>query len=444
MVKKTLMLISILGILFSINACSQFNIYKDKDSGSAQEDSREKAKTLNIWIMPNSPDAEKDFMSLIDPYLRDKPYLKVVPTVLSWESAWNKISLSISGGDAPDITQLGTTWLAAIASTGELVDLTDKYNEEDFIPACLRTTTIENNAGSKGETQRFAMPWFLDTRALYYRKDAIFKAGINPDADFKDWNSFKAALVKLKGLEVNGKKITPMGMGAKNDWNIIHDFSWWIWGAGGDYLSPDYKQCTINSKEAVQGIKFYTDLANEGLLSKEALQRNSTEAGFMFNNGDFATMIVSPTSNIDINDNIGVSLIPEGPNGRFSFLGGSVLSIYKSSKNIDEAEKLLNYLASSSAQIEYSKRTLLLPSVKAAYNDPYISESPVLSVFKKQIEFAKSYPSIPAWGPVETIFKEGFTKVWDAVLGGDDTTRDARVLKQLNDTVNNVNKELNK
>ena len=153
--------------------------------------------TLNVWIMPNAAkENESAFLALVRPFTQENPHIKVAPTVIPWPQAWDRIQRAVKGGPAPDIVQLGTTWVATMAATGNLLDLTGKYEEGLFPPGVLSTTVVDDQAGA--EIKRFAMPWIVDVRALYYNKEACTKAGIDPKKDFATWDSFKTALVKLK------------------------------------------------------------------------------------------------------------------------------------------------------------------------------------------------------------------------------------------------------
>lgn len=433
MKKKLVSLFLVFALGLSGVGCGKAQTTKDSLKNEAKtETTKEKEKTdevvtLDVWIMPNSGEPEKDFMDVIQPFLDENPNIKVVPTVIDWGSAWTKITTAATSGEAPDVTQLGTTWVPAVASMDALADLTPYYDEfggeETFLPATLPTTTIE------GSTERFAVPWFVDSRALFYRKDACEAAGVNPETDFATWDSFKQALKKLNGVEVDGKKMAALGMPGKNDWNVVHNFAWWIWGAGGDYLGSDLKTSTINSPESYEGIKFYTELATEGLMSMSSLEKNSAEIEGMFNSGDFATVFSGGYFAKNIKDNaekepetsivdkVGVALIPEGPKGRFAFFGGSTLAVYKTTKHIDEAVKLIQFLASKDAQIEYSKKHGNLPATQEAYDDPYIAEDPMLSTFKEQSQYGRAYPSIPGWAPSESLLQKGLSNVWDNVMG---------------------------
>ena len=78
-------------------------------------------------------------------------------------------------------------------------------------------------------------------------------------------------------------------------------------------------------------------------------------------------------------------MVPEGPQGRHSFFGGSTLAVYKTTKHMDEAVELIKFLSSKEAQVEYSKRHGNLPATKEAYDDPYIAEDQCYQYLKNKL-----------------------------------------------------------
>lgn len=442
--KKKLISAILVGMLaISLIGCGSKASTDSDSSGTTKRN-----VNLSVWIMPNSGTPDKDFMEVIKPFLDQNPNIKVTPTVLDWGSAWTKITAAATSGQAPDITQLGNTWVSAVSAMGALEDLTPNYKDfggdSAFVKATLSTTGID------GKSQRYAIPWFVDTRAIYYRKDACEKAGVDPTKDFDTWDSFKAALKKLNGVEIDGKKMSALGMPGKNDWNVVHNFSWWIWGAGGEYIKNG--KAAINSPESVQGINFYASLAADGLMPKAALEKNSSEVEALFNSGEYATIFSGAylaqtiktefakdsTKSLDPKK-VGVAIVPEGPKGRYAFFGGSDLSIFKSSKNKPEALKLLAFLASADAQVAYAKKHGNLPANAKSFDDKFVTDDPMLSVFKKQLQYGKSYPSIPGWAPSESLLQKGLSNVWDNVMGVNGAYDPAKNQKELDAAANDVN-----
>ncbi|WP_054738964.1 sugar ABC transporter substrate-binding protein [Cellulosilyticum ruminicola] len=390
--------------------------------GSSASQTGEKT-VVTMWIMPNSGTPDEDFMEILKPFLEANPDIEVQPTVLDWGSAWTKLTTAATSGEGPDITQLGTTQIAAIAAMGALEELTPIYDRfggaDAFYEATLPTTKILG-AGD----EMYAAPWFIDTRALFYRKDVCEAAGVNPETDFETWDSFKEALTKMKDVEIDGKKITPLGMPGKNDWNVIHNFAPWIWGTGGEFIAEDNTTCVINSDEAVKGVQFYTELATEGLLSMAGLEKNSAEIEATFNEGEFGTMFSGAyeiatlrREKPELAEKVGTAPFPAGPEGRYAFFGGSGLSVFKTSKNKEAAYKVIEYLMTPEAQVAYQEKCGNLPTVKAAYETEFVANEEMRKAFKEQADFGKAYPSVAGWGPSETILQKGLSNVWDNVMG---------------------------
>lgn len=376
---------------------------------------------LNIWIMPNSNYPADDFIKTASPFQEDNPDIGLNFKVLDWGSAWTKLNEALKSGEAPDITQLETSWVAYFSRMGALADLSEEINKDEFLPQTLGST------GIVGSGEMTAVPWFADTRALFYRIDACQKAGVDPKKDFETWGSFKEALKKLNNVEIDGKRLPALGMPGKYDWNVEHNYAPWIYGAGGSFINSDFTKSTLSSKETFSGIKFYSGLAVEGLMDKQALAMNTADIETKFTNGDYAASILGSwvidilecnkkNNGDNLIDRVGVAMLPEGPEGRFAFLGGSSLSVFESSHNRNEAVKLIKYMTGKETQIEYCKKTEFLPVVKSAYDDPWVKENRMRKVFAEQMNYAEDYPSIPAWPPVQTYVDRALSDVWDNVM----------------------------
>jgi len=454
MLKKVTALLVGAALAFSLAACGDGNKPPNspaptQGSTGNQGGGEKQQVTLEIWIMPNSTNPAEDFLSVCKPFSDANPNITLQPTVVDWGAAWTRLTAASMTGEAPDISQLGSSWVAGIGSMGRLVDLSGKINKDAFVEA------TQQYMGIMGRNEIYGMPWFTETRALYYRKDACEKVGVDPTKDFETWDSFKAALEKLNNVEIDGQKLPALGMPGKNDWNVIHNFSIWVYGAGGDFLSEDGKTAAFSSDAALEGIRFYSELAVAGLMDKTSLEKDTNHVESTFEAGGYATSFMGPwvakrmndkkaSGESDFVDKVGVTLVPKGPKGRFAFAGGSALCIFDTTEHQDEAVQLLNYLASKDAQIGYSTVTGNLPTTKEAYDDPSITEDSFKKVFKEQMQYAKHYKGVPGWSPSETYFTQGLSKVWDNAMQIEGTysfDKTKQVVKDIENQINAVLKE---
>lgn len=432
-------------------------------------------KVINIWIMPNSPKPIVDLEDVLSDFKKNNPDIEIVITGIDWGAAWSKITVAATSGVAPDICQLGTTWVGTIASMGALLPLNDYIHEiggaDAFLPAAWNTSGIE------GSGVVVAIPWFVDVRGIYFRKDIFEKLGLTKK-DLDTWESFETTLKKIKEAKVvsdkNGniyvgkeaeeilkkdptaKIIEPLGIPGKNDWNVIHNFVPWIWSAGGDLLSKDRKTAIFNSKEAMKGILFYTGLVRKGLVSTKTLELNTAQVSTNFVNGEYVMYFDTshmvkymsiPQSEGGFAEgvaskNYDIALFPKGPAGRYHFFGGSNLAIFKYTKYPKEAWKVLAYLCSKEAQIKYSQKTGFMPARKDAFNDPYFEKDPKRKIFKEATKYGRSYPCIPSWGPIEPILTRRLGILWDYVAGVYGSCTDETIKQQIDMAVQEVNSVL--
>ncbi len=382
------------------------------DCTKSRESQADEKVTLTVWIMPNNPTPVQDFTTLIQPFINKNPHITVQVELITWDAAWPKLSEAAVTGSGPDIAQIGTTYVPGLAQKNAFLDLSGKIDMSTFNPGTLESTQLRNTS------EIVAVPWFIDTRIIFYRKDACQKAGVDPETDFRDWESFKASLQKLKGITINGTELVPLSMPGKNDWNVVHFYAPWIWSAGGSFISDDLQSSAINSPQSKEAVYFYSELLVDGLMSKEAIQKNTHEVFSFFTSGKSSVMIAMPEilpliEESQYKDQISACLLPAGPNGRAAFFGGSNLAVYKSSQHPEEALKLVQFLTSDTAQITYSKMIYFLPASRSAIADNYFVSDPVLSVFKEQLRYGRQYPAIPVWGILEEIYTEGLSRIWD-------------------------------
>jgi multiple sugar transport system substrate-binding protein len=410
------------------------------------------ASELNIWVMAQTSQQQQDMKDLLRPYLAQNPNLRVNVTVLNWESAWSKITAAAASGQGPDLLELGTTWVAAISSMGALEPLNDQQiaavgGAAAYYPAVWGTTHRYD------DTKIYALPWYADASAAYYRTDVFKKAGVNPRDAFLNWSSFKQAMQKINGVEIDGKKIAALGYPGKNDWNVVHNLAPWIWNAGGDLLTADKKHSAINSPESLQAITYYTSFAAEGLMPLSALEKDSTqiEAGFV--NGQYAVIFAGPWVLKHLNTpkakggqadtlvahNFDIAPYPAGLKGNQTFFSGSDLSIMKSSKNKDEAWKLLQFMTSHDAQVTYSKMSGMLPTRLDASTDPSLMADKHYAEYIDQIKNGRHYPSITGWGPLESVYLKDIGNMFDIVAGVKGKYTPQAIKQQLDVTANEAN-----
>jgi len=388
-------------------------------------------KVVELWVMPNSLNPIGDLEEILKPF-EEKTGIKVRITSVDWGAGWSKITTAATSGDVPDLAQLGSTWVSAITGMGAMEEISPEAiaslgGSKAFVPVAWQTTGIE------GSGKVTAIPWFVDARGLFFRKDALAKAGVSAK-DLDTWDSLKAALKKLykADLVLDGQPMAPLGISGKNDWNVIHNLAPWIWMAGGDFLAPDRKTSILDSDAVFEGISYYISLVRDNYVPIEYLELNTAQVSANFNSGACAMYFDGPyevktltrpaseggAGGSPAAKNFAVTGYPKGPKGRFTFVGGSTLGIFKQAKHKAEAFQVIKYLTSKAAQIAYTKVSGFLPARIEAFDDPYFTADPNRKVFKEAVYYGKTYPPIPSWGLLEPILTRRLGIMWDYVTSG--------------------------
>jgi len=102
------------------------------------------------------------------------------------ECSLTKITAAATSGEAPDITQVGSTWTAAIgAMEGALVELTGKSIQ------VLSLNQLCSQLISKAQTRCSVCLGLLKQELSSTEKTLAKKAGVNPETDFATWDKSK-------------------------------------------------------------------------------------------------------------------------------------------------------------------------------------------------------------------------------------------------------------
>jgi multiple sugar transport system substrate-binding protein len=406
-------------------------------SGSAKQN-----VTLTLWTMPNSPDPKGDLQKLIAPFTAQTG-IKVNVQVVGWDVQLDRIRNAAVSGSGPDITQAGTTQVPFFAALDGFADLSSRVGQiggsSGYNPAIWNTTKLAGKDGT------WALPWFTEARAVYYRTDVLEKAGLDPATAFKDWDTFRQSLltIKQKVPTIGGKKIAPFGQPGSKAFDLVHDVMPFVWAAGGSELSANDKTSTINSPQAQQGIKFMTQLIQDGTFDTSQLERDGTQVENQFKGGKLAVWIGGPwvlasakrldddTWSAAARKNVGVAPLPAGPTGKaFTFLGGSDLMVFKSSKHQDADWKLLKYLASDKVQQQYASLLGMFPAKESAQKI-YGEQDPNHQQFLTAVEDGRTYAPIAQWAEVENAYKGSFGQILSDAASHGGNVSDATLKAQL-------------
>jgi len=390
-----------------LTGCGRTDGPAGPDASKGSIDNEPATGDITIWAMGNEGEVLK---GLADKFEDENPDASVTVTAVPWESAHDRIATSIAGGETPDISMLGTTWVGEFAATGALEPTPDDLvDPSDFFEGSWGTAVVDDVA--------YGVPWYVDTRVLYYRTDMAEAAGVEAPETWDEYTEFAKAL-KDEGA-TSGVSLPPGGF---DSWQYVAPLAW---QAGGDILNEDGTEFTFDTPEWKEAFEFYKSFFDDGVAEPVRLEGGEIEQKFIdgsvgsFFSGPYHVSLLLEQGGADFADKFAVAEVP-GDESRTSFTGGGNLAVFNDSENRDAAWKFVRWLSEPETQIEWYGISTDLPSTESAYDDATFSEDPYLSVFADQLADSKAPPAIATWAQVSAVIDQELEKVTRGETSVDD------------------------
>lgn len=348
--------------------------------------------TVSFWAMGNEG---SNVPKLMPAFERLNPGLKVEIQPLPWTAAHEKLLTAYAGDSLPDVSQIGNTWVAELAAIGALAPL--PRSQQDILKGQFEAVLDTNRIGD----QIYGVPWYVDTRLQFYRRDLFRRAGYDaPPANWADWKRSLHAVKRLAGSG-NFAILLPLNefeqlltFGLQQEEPLLRDN-----GSRGNFSSPGFKSA----------LAFYKSLFDER-LAPVATASQISNIWNEFAKAFFSVFISGPWTIGDMKSRLPENFQPKwmtagmpGPNGPgASAPGGSSLVVFKTAHDPAAAWKLIHYLSKPRVQAEFQALTGSLPARRQAWSAPALAADPHVAVLGSQLERAQAVPKVPEWERIVT------------------------------------------
>ena len=133
---------------------------------------------------------------------RRHPGVRVVVQQIPWTAAHEKLLTGFVGGAPPDLAQLGNTWIPEFAAIGALEPLEERIAASRVVTPGAYFEGIWKTNSFEGTT--YGIPWYVDTRVLFYRPDLLKAAGYAEAP--RTWSAWRDAMVKIRDAATRGAR----------------------------------------------------------------------------------------------------------------------------------------------------------------------------------------------------------------------------------------------
>jgi len=342
---------------------------------------------------------------LMPAFERANPGIRVSVQQIPWSAAHEKLLTAYVGDATPDIAMLGNTWVPEFVALDALEPLDSRVGASSHVLRSDYFAGIWNTNVVDGVT--YGIPWYVDTRVLFYRTDLLANAGYSQMPT--TWEDWRTAMTRIRSRMTARQyplliPITewppPVILGLQAGSGLLNEN-----GTYGAFSEPSFRKA----------FEFYVSLFRDSLapaLSGSEISNLYQE----FERGNIAMYISGPWQIGEFTNRLPPAMqdkwmtapLPgiDGPG--VSLAGGASLSLFRRSKRKDEAWKLMEYLSRPEVQAEFYRLTGDLPARREAWKDSSLANNRYARAFREQLDRAVPTPPVPEWEQIATkVFEHG-------------------------------------
>jgi multiple sugar transport system substrate-binding protein len=358
--------------------------------------------SLKFWGLGR----EGEVVAALMPEFERRTGIHVDVQQIPWTAAHEKLLTGFVGNGTPDLAQMGNTWIPEFAAVKAIDNLTPRLasssiRKANYFPGIWATNEVGN--------QLYGVPWYVDTRVLFYRTDLLARAGVSRAP--RTWSEWVDAMRRLKEKgDARYAILLPT-----NQWEELTILAM---QNGSSLLRDGDRYGAFGQPQFVAAFRFFVDLFQRGYAPKlSSTQIANVYQGF--EQGDFAMYMTGPWNVGEFRARLSPAMngkwattplpTPDGqPWPGVSMAGGSSLVIFRDSTKKDAAWKLIEFLSEPEQQTRFYELTKDLPAHRAAWRAHGLADDPQVASFLQQLERVEPLPRVPEWEQIATrIYEHG-------------------------------------
>jgi multiple sugar transport system substrate-binding protein len=423
--KKNAKLFSIVGVILFIALILSATTAGDRNAAYASPVSAQKKQIRLSAIVCDLGHPERwqvFFQSAIQKLQARHPDLDIQINYVSlpYNQTRTQLLRAMTNQTPVDLASVDQIWLGEFAQKGLLTDLTNYVMKWGRASDWYQT----NFAGGVYKGKVYGIWTWTDARGLWYWKDLLNKAGVDPNS-LKTWDGYIASAKKLDDVLKN------QGTQGTILFNTTYSQDMWypyLWMQGGDILvqkdghptKGTYWYPVYNSSAGVRALEFIKKQINAGIKP----QGGNVEQAFF--DRKVAVMLMgtwipgqfTPEQRQAFAQQVGfipMFPIPKGINQSSTMMGGWELSIPKTSQNKDLAWELISIMEEPEIVTPWLKLFVFLPTQKNIGSGPqlaYLNQTfPYYDESISMVPIGHSRPSLPEYPQIADHIRQAIDDV---------------------------------
>lgn len=355
---------------------------------------------------------------LIEMFEADNPDIKIIHNAdIPYAEYRDKIAASVPAGVGPDVVTLFYGWQSAWLDAGYLVPLP----EDAFAPSMVDEEFSPMVQASFVDGTLYTLPTAVRTLALFYNKDLMEQAGLDPESPPTTLDELQEQAVQCTQRDDDGN-LAIQGFVTGLD---AQDHHWFrevlVRQFGGEPYSDDGRTVTYNDEAGQAAWNYLLSFATELETGDNSIFDGSTNA-FVAGKVCFhvdGSFRLGTLANNAPDMNFGVTELPEH-NGVKSTFGsywthGITKRAAEDTARFDAAVKFLQFITSPEAGAIWVDIVGELPAQLEAGSDPELLADEKLGAFARGLEYAHA-----TFFADESAQRQAFIDAYDMVVLADE------------------------
>jgi len=362
----------------------------------------ERAAVVRFWAFGREGELVAE---LVPEFEALHPGIRISVQQIPWTAGHEKLLTAFVGDAVPDAAQLGSTWipefvaLDALAPLDERIAASRSVVPDDFFAGPWQ--------GGEIDGRRWGVPWYVDTRVLFYRTDLVPEEGWPP----RTWEEWRRAMLSIRRA------------GPAERYPILLPIDEWVQPVvlalqtGSTLLADGGRRGAFEEPAFRRAMAFYRDLFTDGLAP--ALDQSGLVNLYQqFGNGTYTMLITGPWNLGELR-----ARLPAGMDDRWStaplpapaagmpypgasLAGGTSLVLFRHAASPDAAWRWIEYLSEPAQQARFQQLSGDLPARRSAWDLTDLAADPKAAAFLAQLAHVETPPKVPEWERIATRIAE--------------------------------------
>ena len=347
-------------------------VLSGQGSGSDSGSNSGEVVELKFWDMVWGPtEYIETAQKLVEQFNAEHPNIKVTYQSTPWANWYQTFTTAIAAGAGPDISTGAGYQAFQFYDMDAILPIDDVIEElrangtlDDFYTGAIDTMLYDNHY--------VAMPWGIDIRVWYYRKDLFEQAGVSVPKTFEE---FREAMKKLSGNGKYGLVVHAVDNGG------VQFLLTTMINNGGGIFTEDKKVDFMNERN-IETFRWIADMVKDGSIDPASTGYKQEDATKAFGSGTAAVHLTTPSFKDELPelaDKLGIIPPMEGLHGdKGSLRWVNNIMIYSATKHPEEAKTFLKWWIENNKPLWTEGHTGQLPVRISVAQDPYFQEDPIL------------------------------------------------------------------